>query len=277
MTKTSDAQEAFLFHEAALDTVCVQPFLDGEACVFTTASPDKDTPNEDAAALLPFDAVSGVLVVADGVGGTPLGSTASGATIRSLQKALEEGAAQQAQLRTAILDGIEAANRTILDLAVGAATTLALVEIQEHQVRTYHIGDSEIMVVGQRGRVKTQTVPHSPVGFALEAGVLDAREAMHHEDRHLVSNVLGTPEMRIEIGSLHKLALRDTVLLGSDGLFDNLHRSEIIERIRKGPLEQGVRNLVDASRERMLTPKEGSPSKPDDLTVVAYRRKVRRP
>jgi serine/threonine protein phosphatase PrpC len=274
MTRTTDAREAQLFLEAALDAVEVMPFLDGEACVFTAPCPDQDTPNEDAMALLPFDDSSGVLVVADGVGGTRLGNAASGATIKALRKSLEDGAAHQVQLRTAVLDGIEAANQAILALGVGAATTLALVEIQEHQVRTVHVGDSEIVVVGQRGRIKLQTVAHSPVGLALEAGVLDAQEAMHHEDRHIVLNVIGTPEMRIEIGSLRKLALRDTVLVGSDGLFDNLHLPEIIECIRKGPLLQGVQKLVEASRERMLTPQEGAPSKPDDLTIAAYRRKA---
>ena len=105
----------------------------------------------------------------------------------------------------------------------------------------------------------------------MEAGVLDAADAMHHEDRHLVSNVIGAPEMRIEIGPSCKLDPRDTLLLASDGLCDNLHIEEIVERVRKGPLIAAADRLVSDARERMSQPQEGQPSKPDDLTFVAFR------
>ena len=42
-----------------------------------------------------------------------------------------------------------------------------------------------ILTTGQRGRLRMQTVSHSPVGFAIEYGLLDESEAMHHEERHL--------------------------------------------------------------------------------------------
>jgi serine/threonine protein phosphatase PrpC len=128
-----------------------------------------------------------------------------------------------------------------------------------------------ILVVGQRGKIKLQTVCHSPVGFAVESGYLDEREAMHHEDRHLVSNFVGSPEMRIEIGAPLTMAAWDTLLIASDGLFDNLHIPEIVERIRKGPLDVGVRKIVADATARMKRPANGRPSKPDDLTIVAFR------
>ncbi|MDH3520454.1 MAG: SpoIIE family protein phosphatase, partial [Myxococcales bacterium] len=127
-------------------------------------------------------------------------------------------------------------------------------------------------LVGQRGKLKLQTIAHSPVGFAVEAGMLDESEAMHHEDRHIVSNMLGAPDMRIEVGSARRLAPRDTLLLASDGLSDNLRTDEIVQRIRTGSLEEGARRLVRAARRRMDAPIEGEPSKPDDLTFVSYRR-----
>lgn len=275
--KTIDQQHAQLFFETNLGEAVVHEFLGGEVCVFTAPSPDKETQNEDAAAILPFDGSSGILVVADGVGGYRMGNEASAATVRALQHSLKEGAAEGLLLRTAVLNGIETANQSVLDLGVGAATTLALVEILDDKLRPYHIGDSMVIVVGQRGKLKVQTVSHSPVGFAVEAGVLDEKEAMHHEDRHLVSNIIGTPEMRIEIGSMQKLAFRDTVLLGSDGLFDNLHLPEIIEHIRKGPIKAGVQRLVEESHQRMKAPREGYPSKPDDLTIVAFRQTTPHP
>jgi len=148
---------------------------------------------------------------------------------------------------------------------------MAIAEIQGRTVRPYHVGDSMILVVGQRGKTKLQTISHSPVGYAVEAGLLDETEAMHHDQRHLVSNLIGTPDMRIEVGSTIELGRYDTLLLASDGLFDNLHTEEIVERIRKGPLKRVMRTLVEDCRRRMQQPEEGQPSKPDDLTFVVFR------
>ena len=136
---------------------------------------------------------------------------------------------------------------------------------------SYHVGDSVILVIGQRGKIKLQTIPHSPVGYAVEAGLLDEHEAMHHEDRHLIFNMLGSPDMRIEVGSTLELAPLETVLVASDGLADNVHTAEIVDILRKGPLDEATRALVALARARMLERTEHQPHKPDDLTVVVWR------
>jgi serine/threonine protein phosphatase PrpC len=130
-----------------------------------------------------------------------------------------------------------------------------------------------MLLVGQRGKVKLQTISHSPVGYAVEAGYLDAEEAMLHEDRHYVTNTLGSPDMRIEIGTPVAMAARDTLLLASDGLFDNLYVGEIVDLVRKGPLVDAAARLLATCRGRMAAVQEGRPSKSDDLTFVLYRRK----
>ena len=242
---------------------------DGMAVVFSSRCPDRDT-NEDAAALIPFCKGAGILVVADGVGGTGGGGYAANLAIEALRASLASSS-DSTMLRTAILNGLEAANENIQALGTGAATTLALVELCGSMIRPYHVGDSMILVVGQRGKIKLQTTPHSPVGFAVEAGYLDEVEALHHEDRHLVSNVIGSPDMRIEIGSPIALAPRDTVLLASDGLFDNLAVEEIVERVRKGSLDDVARLLSTDATQRMLCPECGQPSKPDDVTFCVFR------
>jgi len=244
----------------------------GQAAIFSARSPDKESPNEDAAAVVPVDEHAAVLIVADGMGGSPAGQRASALAVEEMVAALREAAPDEPNLRAAVLNGIENANRAICELGVGAASTLAVAEVWEDSVRPYHVGDSMILLVGQRGKVKLQTVSHSPVGYAVESGMLDAAEAMHHEDRHVVSNILGTSQMRIEVGSPIRLARYDTVLLATDGLLDNLHTEEIIARVRKGPLPSALRTLADDARRRMTAPQPGEPSKPDDLTFVLYRR-----
>jgi serine/threonine protein phosphatase PrpC len=109
------------------------------------------------------------------------------------------------------------------------------------------------------------------VGFAVESGMLDEGEAMHHEQRHLVSNVLGAADMRIEVGSQRRIAARDTLLIASDGLSDNLRTEEIVALLRAGPLDVACERLAELARARMHAPNEEEPSKPDDLTFVVYR------
>lgn len=244
----------------------------GQAVIGSTRCPGKETPNEDAAAVIQVSDDAVVFVVADGMGGGPSGEKASSLAVQSLASALSEiESGQENLLRFAILNGIESANRAIQDLGVGAATTLAVVEVRGNVARPYHVGDSLILVIGQRGKLKLQTVPHSPVGYGIEAGLLNNEEAMHHDERHLVSNVVGVPEMRIEVGAPLHLAARDTLLIASDGLADNLHVEEIIEQIRKGNLLGASRRLARQAQQRMLGEASDAPSKPDDCTLITFR------
>ena len=181
-----------------------------------------------------------------------------------------------ASLRTAILDGIEAANLAVMSSAHNGASTLALAEIGPDYVRTYHVGDSILMVCGQRGAVKLQTTPHSPVGFAMEAGLINEKEALQHEELNLIFNVIGSADMRIEIGSEQALAPRDTLLLASDGLSDNLLLKEIVGAIRKGPLGAAIQTVTAAAMGRMAAQQPGKPSKPDDYTAILFRRPIPR-
>jgi serine/threonine protein phosphatase PrpC len=105
----------------------------------------------------------------------------------------------------------------------------------------------------------------------VEAGLIEPEEALHHEDLNIVSNMIGMKNMRIEVGSELRLSERDTVLLGSDGLFDNLRTHEIIECLRSPNLEAVASSLVQLASERMRQEDEGNPSKPDDTTFALFR------
>lgn len=243
----------------------------GEVSVFSTPSPAKSTENEDALLVMEIDDRRVVLAVADGLGGQRAGAQAAQVAIQMLATCIEHAVAEDILLRAAILNGFEQANYALLDLGTGGGTTLAIVEIEEDLVRPYHVGDSSIVVMGQRGKVKLQTLAHSPVAYAVEAGLLDEEEAMHHAERHLVSNIVGSPEMRIEIGPTLRLASRDTVLLASDGLFDNLRLPEIVDLCRKGSIEDAAASMLAEVQQRMSSAEPGRPSKPDDLSFMVYR------
>jgi len=244
----------------------------GDAIAYTRRDPEKESENEDTVAMIPYGPAAAVLVVADGAGGLPAGKRASLTAIDALAQSLKSSMDKTTLLRTAILNGIDAANSAVLGLANGSATTMTVITIEGRLVRSYQIGDSEAIVIGQRGLVKLQTTAHSPTGFAVEAGFLDQREALHHEERHLVSNFIGTADMRIDVGAAIELDSRDTILVASDGLMDNVHVDEIVEMVRKGPLDTAMELLLALAGQRMQKAAAGEPSKPDDLSLILFRK-----
>jgi serine/threonine protein phosphatase PrpC len=244
----------------------------GSVVGYTCRAPDKESANEDCVAVIPYGPQAAVIVVADGAGGMPAGRRASSTAVRSLEASLQVAMSQTMLLRTATLNGIEAANKAVLELGNGSATTMTVVTIEGLAARCYQVGDSEALIVGQRGKVKAQSMPHSPTGFAVEAGFLDERAALHHEERHLVSNLIGMPDMRIDVGAAIELGPRDTILVASDGLTDNLHMHEIVELVRKGPLPRAIDSISSLATRRMTVESMHQPSKPDDLSIVLFRK-----
>lgn len=243
----------------------------GRVVIYTASSPDNNNPNEDKIAVLSLGPESLVLMVADGAGGHSSGDIASDTAIKLIRKSIMRTGSESSELREAILTGIENTNTALMESATGSATTISLVEIHGNTIRTYHAGDTEILVTGLKGKLKYQTLIHSPVGYAVEAGLLDEGDAIMHEDRHIVSNVLGFPDMHITIGSPVMLAPYDTLLIATDGLFDNLQKDEILDSIRKGPMLRCADSLVEKALKRMFEKDADQPSKFDDLSFILFR------
>jgi protein phosphatase len=109
------------------------------------------------------------------------------------------------------------------------------------------------------------------VGIAEANGMLDEKQALFHPRRHLLNNMVGDPALWLEKMGPLELAPRDTVLVASDGLWDNLFVSEVVEAIRVGSLLQAAQLLADTVMTRMSTPVAGIPSKPDDVSFILYR------
>lgn len=266
-----------IWHEIDQGEVALLPFCGGKVAVFSQKCPTRESdPNEDAALMVEVASQLGVVAVADGVGGAAAGNRASkcvaGHVVSSCSKR-EMGRGEVARgLRAEILDAIEAANREILDWGIGAEATLIAVECSDGVIRSYHAGDSGAILVSNRGNVKFATVGHAPVAQAVEIGLIHEDDGLVHADRNLISNCLGASEMKIEIGPPVRMATRDTLLLASDGLLDNMTQQEIATIICKGDLAGQVFEVAKLAIERMSTESDGLiPSKPDDLTVVAFR------
>ena len=101
-------------------------------------------------------------------------------------------------------------------------------------------------------------------------------EALRHKSRNVITNFVGNNEMRIEIGPRINMGINDTLLVASDGLFDNLLSDLIVETIRKGSLLAQTETLAALAGARMSQRTAANndlpPGKPDDLTLLTFRR-----
>jgi serine/threonine protein phosphatase PrpC len=262
-----------VFVREQMQSVSISSFVSGEAAVFSIQAPTKNAgENEDACALIQLDAGSGLLVLADGVGGHRGGQDASALAIETMVKVSRLEIADCTNLREPVLNAIELCNKTLLSEGLGAATTLLVVEIQGSAVRPYYIGDSTILVTGQRGKLKFQSILQSPTGYALEAGFMEEEDVRTDENRHYVSNIVGTSDLHMTVGSWLTLAPKDTVLLCSDGLTDNIYINAIIDTIRIGSLPCAANKLQALCRGKMH---EGT-GHADDLSFILFRMNNRR-
>ena len=244
---------------------CVQSVSDSLVVGFA-GRPDGEGRCEDAALVIEFGSGASLVAVADGMGSGPRADDASATAIECLA-ARAEALADDAAPRIQVLDAIEEASTTIRGWGIGAATTLVVAEIIDGAYRTYHVGDSEAVVTGQRGRLKWQTISHSPTGYAQASGLLRPADALVHEERHLVDSMVGLDGMRVDLGERRTLAARDTLVVATDGVFDNLSVAEVVETIRAGRLESVAHRLLDAVRTKV----EAGEGKPDDTAFILYR------
>ncbi|OVE80368.1 hypothetical protein BVY02_00380 [bacterium J17] len=243
----------------------------GSLILYSARSPVGDGLNEDSLTFHPCSSTGGVLAVADGVGGSRVGAEASKIAVSALVAEVDRAVAEKHSLRVGVINGFERANKEIRERGVGAATTIAVAEIGEKRVRSYHAGDCFVLVVGNKGKLKFQTIDHGPVAYGLASGHISEEDAMQHEERNIVSNVLGSDEMRIDIGPTLELAPRDTVVVASDGLSDNLSFDEISDIVRKGALADCAKELLELSYTRMAGADRKYSGKPDDLSFILYR------
>lgn len=242
----------------------------GGLVVFSRRAPDKTTGNEDAAGFWEIERGICVLAVADGLGGGPGGAEAAAIAMRAIGDAVREQRDSDS-LRAGILDGFDEANRIVLEQGIGAGTTLVVAEIRDGSVRTYHAGDSGALRVGGRGRIASETIHHSPTGYGVASGLLARADSHHHEERHLLSNCIGSREMRVEIGAPARMAPRDTLLLASDGVLDNVRRKDLVEMIRMGPLLAAATALLTRVTATMAGEDQELPAHPDDATAMLFR------
>ncbi len=235
--------------------------------------------NEDSYAIyLPYpgepnpSGLSGLLLVADGMGGERAGDRASQLAAKRIRDWIASGACfswpefagerpLEAMLRKAARD----VSNEILRLGEedpsirGLGSTLVLAVIRETQVTVAHVGDSRCYRI-RAGTIEQLTADHSWVERQVEAGVLTPEQARTHPQRNVLTRSLGDsappePDLRSD-----ELRSGDVFILCSDGLTGKVTDAEILQQAQVHPSPQ----VLAEALVRLANEKDGS----DNITAV---------
>jgi serine/threonine protein phosphatase PrpC len=192
------------------------------------------TANEDRAATLRLGRSTYVAVVADGVGGAVAGGVASERAMTAFLDAMRSSgtAGERGALRVAFAAADAAVREAATGAREGMGTTLIAAIIREGGVWVGNVGDSRAVLV-----VADEVIPlsreDSVVAEALRSGAMTELEALHSRERHVISRALGDgdarPEIKYQSLRKHPNASRAVILAGSDGLFNFVGETEILE------------------------------------------------
>jgi serine/threonine protein phosphatase PrpC len=243
----------------------------GEVAFFLRKGRKKQE-NEDSLLITTVGDHTLLLAVADGVGGHANGADASKIATDTLSEIVHHRSKDEPKIRNLVLDAFEEINEKIVSNFDEAATTLIVAEISNQAVRFYLAGDSVALIASARGRLKYRIYGHNPVDYGILAGIWDDSNYDPMNTRHIVLSVLGSEDMQVITSSSLTLSLHDTLVIGSDGLFDNLPPREIAKILGGKDILQISTQLKDRVISRMES-NDKEYSKEDDLSFIIFRPK----
>lgn len=235
--------------------------------------------NEDSTGT---DLATGLVVLADGMGGYKAGEVASAIAVTTILHEVRQGLSHirrgrgnnnpaghssEAQL---LKKAIAEANSGIFNTARteptcrGMGTTVVVGLFQNDKLCIAHVGDSRLYRL--RGdKLEQITADHSLIQELVDRGLYTMEQAIANTPKNLVTRALGV-ESTVDIDILEKDVLPgDIYLLCSDGLNDMVDDEEIRLTLRKYSA-----NLVKSAQElvRMANQSGGR----DNISVILVRR-----
>jgi protein phosphatase len=200
-------------------------------------------------------ALGELLIVACGIGGDTAGATASKMVVEYFYAHLA-GLPSEYPADRALREAAVLANEKIRAAAaepgspyphMGSTVVAALVqqEVSGPLAWVGHIGHSRAYLL-RAGRLHRLTTDHSAVQTLLSRNLITPQETLDHPDALVPTRILGqSPELEIDI-ELHALAVDDTLLLCSSGLWAHIPEQKIQKTIAASglTLETSAHNLL---------------------------------
>lgn len=227
--------------------------------------------NEDTVWAAPLSAgaenawqLSGLLLVADGMGGHDAGEIASGLagqTVRQIFTSVRPAFAPEALTGQGLLAGlagaVEEVNRAVFAAGeAGAATggrpgttlTVALLRADEWAIG--HVGDSRAYLIRRNG-AQQLTNDDSLVAEAVRRGQMTEAEAQGSQFRNQITKAIGLNAAVAPSTYQGSWAAGEVILLCSDGLTEYVRPTEMWDAVAGGEsLERACQSLIDLANQR---------------------------
>ncbi len=210
---------------------------------------------------------SGILLLADGMGGHPEGEVAAQLALQAMSALYQKQATPVIEDVTAFLtSAIMAAHRQIIKYAIEKGmldtprTTVVAAVVQNGTASWVHCGDSRLYLV-RKGQLVVRTRDHSYLEQPPKGHT--PTRLSEHTNRNILFTCLGSPAKPLfDIAGPVALQQGDKLMLCSDGLWGTLSDDEIVEQLDAGVVGETVPAMVDMALQRA-----GATS--DNVTVIA--------
>jgi Serine/threonine protein phosphatase len=175
---------------------------------------------------------TGVVAVADGLGGHPCGDLASQTAVASLRDSLAGGPPEGADTGEWLTSALFVAHRAVLAEAGddpdrdGMATTTVVAAVKDESAVIAHVGDSRAYLLAS-GALRPLTRDHGMGGYITQALGLD---------RSMVPDIIHVD-----------LAAGDRLLLCTDGLTNMVDDKGVAQLLGKGDAAEAADALVETA------------------------------
>lgn len=192
-------------------------------------------------------------VVCDGMGGERSGQDASRIAIDEVFSRFSSGFDPELDtisVRQLMTASISAANSVVYTTArmdyksFGMGTTCVAVYIDDRYIYIANVGDSRAYYMDSGG-IHQITTDHTFVNLLLMQGKIRPEEVHTHPKRNMLTKAVGVERVVIPDFFRMKREEKFTILLCSDGLSGYCSDSEIFEVMRKTPLEELSKALIE--------------------------------
>ncbi len=210
---------------------------------------------------------SGLLLLADGMGGHPEGEVAAQLALQAISALYQAQAKPKLDDVAAFLNaGIMAAHRQIIKYAIEKGmldtprTTVVAAVVQDGMACWAHCGDSRLYLV-RAGKLVVRTRDHSYMEQPPHGHT--ASRAAERLNRNILYTCLGSPTKPVfDVSGPTPLQQGDKIMLCSDGLWGSLEDADIVRQLSAKAVGQAVPDLVESALQ-----KAGATS--DNVTVIA--------
>lgn len=207
--------------------------------------------NEDRAGAYTNAKGNILLIVCDGMGGQKKGEYAAQIALDVISESFlkKQKFLNALGARNWLFGVVREANRKIYDEANKNAqynnmgTTLSLVLIYKSTFFTVQVGDSRVYEL-RNHQLEQLTDDQTYVNYLYKTGKIKKEEMATHPKRHVLINALGMfPSVEFDFSS-HPY-LNSTLLVCSDGLYNNVSNQEILSVLRgKDATNQKANELI---------------------------------